>query len=732
MIRENYLKKLICVILSMVMSVGLFPAASLPAAEDLCVTYSGENTEAQTYSTYSTPVYSYLTPCSDGKIMLVQYGKNNDGNVLVEYYDEDYSLQSYKMIPEELPIFGGFYASENYYFIVTGQENTEQSAEVEAYRITKYDKNWNRVGSVGLKDCNTTVPFDFGSLRMTESGKYLLIRTSHEMYSGHQSNVTIEVDTENMEIADSYTITSNSDYGYVSHSFNQFIKIEDNKIVALDHGDSYPRSIVLLNYKTDVTTGKFVPEYNNRCSAINVMCFPGAVGNNTTGASVGGFEISDSSYLVAGNSVVQDESSTGRNTRNIFVASVNKETSAVTTNWLTAFEEGEESASTPQLVKVSDNKFVILWSRGEKFYYALLDGNGNKISNIYSGKGNLSDCLPIVANDKIVWYTWRDEVITFYEITLDNISSVNINTTNNGHEYVFQGVDNGVASHVCAKCHEEKTVAVPESFDRWWGSAEYGTFSSGVDTNQQSGNQVYLWADVAEENVNKEIVYSSSDSSVVDVVKLRDDRALLIMKKSGTATVTVSSKWNPECSYEMVFYVEGPSLCVSEGVEINGYQISTAVGGSRTIYSVEKTINELEVVEQGLVYGLGMYVTEDDIYVGADSKYVVSFAATNAGVLSTNAGSATARSYAMTMVQNIGKCIPEGLSAKYYVRAYAKLSDGSYVYSEAGEYSVYSVSDYLYQNNEMNSKDGHDYLYNNILKIVDQGYKEVEFISAID
>ena len=58
----------------------------------------------------------------------------------------------------------------------------EESADVEVYRITKYDKDWNRISSAGLYDCNTTVPFDAGSARMDSAGDYLFIRTCHEMY----------------------------------------------------------------------------------------------------------------------------------------------------------------------------------------------------------------------------------------------------------------------------------------------------------------------------------------------------------------------------------------------------------------------------------------------------------------------------------------------------------------------------------------------------------------------
>ena len=125
-------------------------------------------------------------------------------------------------------------------FLITGQTNKEQSADVEVVRITKYDKDWNRISSTGLYDCNTTVPFDAGSCRMDMLEKYLMIRTSHEMYASddgynHQANMTIQVDTDTMTITDSYYGVMNTGWGYASHSFNQFIKMEGNNIIAVDH-----------------------------------------------------------------------------------------------------------------------------------------------------------------------------------------------------------------------------------------------------------------------------------------------------------------------------------------------------------------------------------------------------------------------------------------------------------------------------------------------------------------
>lgn len=407
------------------------------------IVYEGKNIEAQNYSKWSNPIESYLIPCSNSGWMRVQVGEHIKG-ILVEYYDNSYYLisEKTKIIPEELPIFGGFYETDQYYFLLTGQENKEESAEVEVYRLTKYDKNWNRKGEVGLKDCNTIVPFAFGSVRMDKAGDYLLIRTCQQMYQSedglnHQANMTIQIniEKENMEITDfcAYHKMIWSITEYVGHSFNQFIKVEDNHIIAVDHGDAYPRSIVLCEYQTDVSTGKFAPDsYSERCERIDVLSFPGKIGENNTGASIGGFEISDSSYLIAGNSVIQDENNLSRTTRNVFVASVNKVSKEVTIHWLTNYEETNGTTSTPHFIQLSRNEYMVLWTREDRVYYTKVNQQGESISELYEMEGNLSDCVPVTKNHKLVWYTWKDETILFYEIDLDNLLKNHVKVILNG------------------------------------------------------------------------------------------------------------------------------------------------------------------------------------------------------------------------------------------------------------------------------------------------------------
>lgn len=547
------------------MVLAMFPTTMLGA--NTCVDYTGTNVEGQRYEKWANPVDSYLTVNADGSLMSVKYVSEYGGNgaVVAEYFDASYNLQDSKIIEMDAtsPIFGGFYATGSNYFVLTGQTNAEESAEVEVYRITKYDKNWNKIASAGLKDANTTVPFDAGSARMAACGKYLLIRTSHEMYKSndgynHQANVTIQLDMDTMTITDSFTGVMNNSYGYVSHSFNQFIKIEDNKIVAVDHGDAYPRSIVLTKYQTDVTTGEFFPSSDSTCVNIDVLTFPGEIGENVTGASVGGFEISDSTYLIAGNSVIQDESNIGRSTRNIFVASVDKETSEVTINWITNYEEGKGSVSTPQFVQIADNSYMLLWSRSGNVYYTKIDASGQRVGEVYSTKGALSDCVPVVNNGQLIWYTWEDGITTFYDIDLSD-NAIEVTPVEIGHQWNHMGVTNGVASLECLTCGESKEVDVVTSFGAYWNDKGLpGYFYSQPSTyNKEVGDVVYLmFSNMTPSDANTEMTIEVSNPDMVSMEVLdgwTPTVRKITMLEAGEVTFTIYPKYNPNLAKSYTF-----------------------------------------------------------------------------------------------------------------------------------------------------------------------------------
>lgn len=389
------------------------------------------NIHAQNYGRTANPVNSYLTEVDGGFLRV----SNVQDGVLIENYDKDFNLLSYCILERELELFGGFYAGEESYYLVFGQQNKEEDNEKEVIRIVKYDKNWERLGAASLYGANTIYPFNAGSLRMSEYGGQLFVRTCHTMYTSgdglnHQANLSIMVDTATMEIMDSFTSVWNIGNGYVSHSFNQFIQVTEDGVYAVDHGDYYPRSIVLGRYEDFDVSSNYTFVRNL------TMQYPNKLHYNYTGATVGGFEISEKAALVAGSSVVQDADWESYNVQNIWLSRVPLDDfteDAAELIWITDYKEGEGvSATTPHLVKIDEDNYALLWETADikratnysnnyhnKVYMVLLDGEGNVKSDVMEIDGVLSDCKPIYANNQIVWYVTQYGEPTFYTIFLN-------------------------------------------------------------------------------------------------------------------------------------------------------------------------------------------------------------------------------------------------------------------------------------------------------------------------
>ena len=191
---------------------------------------------------WATPITSALA-AENGGYLRVEYV----GDVLVvEQYDRDLRFVSTKELETELPIYGGVYLCDDYNFVVSGQMNLQENDSKEVIRVTRYSKDWVRQDAASLYGANTTIPFDAGSVRFARSGNILYIRTAHEMYMtedgvNHQANVMISVRISDMTVTDQLTEVWNSSYGYVSHSFNQFVQVDGTTLLAVDHGDFYPR-----------------------------------------------------------------------------------------------------------------------------------------------------------------------------------------------------------------------------------------------------------------------------------------------------------------------------------------------------------------------------------------------------------------------------------------------------------------------------------------------------------
>ena len=558
------MKKILSRIAMVLSVVTVIVSSSVVMADAEIVTSSDfvSTSYSHDYSRWASVIRSYLVDCDDGRLMRVYLGSKG---YYVEYYDSNFNLLESKTIDKELSLLGGFYAGKDAYYIVSGQNNPDELADVECFRITKYDKNWNRITSAGLYDCNTYVPFDAGSLRMTEASGYLFIRTSHTMYKSdngyhHQANVTIQLDESTMKITDSFTNVGNSSYGYVSHSFNQFIKTDGNHIVAVDHGDAYPRSLALIKYKTDFTSGQFCSNIgywwdsnkhavvNNSCDVTDLLTISGQIGDNTTNATIGGFEISDTSYIVAASSINQEKQ---EGLKNIYILTESKEDGTVKSNQITDIS-GKYNATSPYLVKINNNKFMVMWTikNDNTVYYTYIDGDGNVISDINTMGGQLSDCEPIVYNGMVLWYICSNKKITFYGINTDGTTfgdelKASMTASDGGSTITFTAdAQGGMGTHTY------KFLVYNKTTDTWARIRDYSENNTLVWTKGTSGDRDF-YVDVKDST--GKVVRSKA-------VNIKIDKPTAVLTPSASTVtagdkLTLTASTNKSgCTYKFLIY----------------------------------------------------------------------------------------------------------------------------------------------------------------------------------
>jgi len=375
---------------------------------------------------YGKPIYDYISENPDGTLTLCSANQEIDGstlacNIEVSKYDRDFSLLSTKYLERELPYFGGVFFGEKYNFIAFGEYNGKEERNKEVIRIVKYDKEFNRLDSASIYsgEFNVQMPFDTGCPRFAEDGSTLILYTSKIMFLSedgkrHQRNLLVKLNTETMNVS------GFSEYPWVSHSFNQFVLFDNGSPVYLDHGDGYPRAVVLNKVQKSST----IP--------VELYSIPGESGYNETGVCVGGFEMSDSSYLVSLNSLdftegVEDwdqiyEKLRDEKCRDVLLCALPRnstDSSDVRTITIAKYTgTGTEiEASMPYLVKLNDDRFAILWQEvmnltdTEGTMYVIVDGEGNVIQPKKLLPNTLiSRCVPVLDFEgNLIWFDDHDD-----------------------------------------------------------------------------------------------------------------------------------------------------------------------------------------------------------------------------------------------------------------------------------------------------------------------------------
>jgi hypothetical protein len=375
-------------------------------ALDIAPTAQNSDTGSIYYK--SKPEDIYLFSRAAGYTVLY---KQTDGTLSVRELDKGFHVTRQLTLAKELDVFGDAHMSKDgSFYVMTGQHNTEESVNKEVIRVVKYDSGWNRRSAASVRAGKSIIriPFDAGNPQMDSSGSDLIIYTSRERFTtgdglNHQSNLTIRINTDTMSVE--YQSPS-FDINHVSHSFRQFVKYDGGKLVYVDHGDAYPRSIVL---QTETPSAKV-----RNLPTANLLNARGNTGDNYTGMAPGGFELTAGNYMVAAATIDQSSSATQK-VHNIVLLTVprnNVSDANVQSRALTNLPaSGDVTAGVPYLVHITNDRLAVIWSEfktdlggfiGTK--HVVVDGSGRSVSDVKTSYLPTSQYTqPIYEGGKIYW-----------------------------------------------------------------------------------------------------------------------------------------------------------------------------------------------------------------------------------------------------------------------------------------------------------------------------------------
>ena len=419
----RYLLVTMCLALGLCGTAGAVGAAVSKTADCVYSSYAGY---------WADPAKAYLY-ADDEELVRVEL---IDGEVVVEHYDSDFNCLSQETFEMELPGWGGFFAGEDYNFLVFGQDNMAEDDTAEVVRVVRYSKDWERIDHASLFGANTTKPFRAGGLSMAEYGGLLYIHTCHEMYTSsdglnHQANLSLIIRQSDMTITDRRHAVLNKGSGYVSHSFNQLVMVDsDGYVVKLDHGDAYPRGVYLFREMSPAGTEK--PIYYGAGGTL--ATFGGYLGQNYTGGRVTGLDETSTGYLCLYSTTWKEDGTEGN--PDLYLTWAAKDLSRAVPHLVA------ENVLEGQIVSTGTDCGYILWKSEDDgaMYYAIYGADGS-VGDPVKINARRSDCQPIVWNDKVVWYATDYSAPVFYLLDASGLESTTPDAEDGGGKlnFTFQG-----------------------------------------------------------------------------------------------------------------------------------------------------------------------------------------------------------------------------------------------------------------------------------------------------
>lgn len=357
----------------------------------------------------------YLCSYVQGSSTCVAYVKNRTLTVIT--YNKNLVQTSTKKVKlDKYEVFGGIYhGPDNNNYVVTGFSNTKESKKKTVIKVTKYSSKWKKGKTAtipgGVKNSfeGIYMPFVASDVAMDMQGSTLYLETGRTMFQTddglhHQSNIGFSINTKTMKAKE-------DNISYASHSFGQRVRFKDGTLYVADHGDAYPRAMQ-LTWQEGFGTAE--ASYAESIKSFEIL---GTTGNNYTGATLGGMEVSGSTVLLCGASVPQGYAVKGVKgdsydyKRNLYVTVTKRATGTTKSKvkWLTTYHPKKKvGVGDVGMVKLSDSRFGILYTveKNDKstVHYMVINANGKKMFDRTIKSAAFDGSVqPAFVNGRVVW-----------------------------------------------------------------------------------------------------------------------------------------------------------------------------------------------------------------------------------------------------------------------------------------------------------------------------------------
>lgn len=363
----------------------------------------------------SYDIGQYIGYCSDSDN--IYYYKGKDGLHIVSYVNQelfDYRLKGSKakltkrIKFDENVNFGCFYKGiDDNFYVAIGYDNYDSNKSKTVVRVIKYNSSWKKLKTCNIKNekghmFGISLPFHSSGCRMEMSGNTLYLVSGKGMYNGHQANLDIQINTKTMKTEDDMS-------DYASHSFNAFVRFQNDSLFVLKHGDAHPRAVKLTRVLDYLRPG-------SSCIESNLIFKMVGDAEDSTGVNVCGMEIGDTNVLTVGTAFPHKYKICGKTgydsdyKYNLYLTVTDKKTGKNKLVWLTRYnpKNSKTYVKEARMVKITNDRFAILYTtttnEKDTLNYVVVNGEGKVVlKKTYKNITFNAASQPIIYKGAIVW-----------------------------------------------------------------------------------------------------------------------------------------------------------------------------------------------------------------------------------------------------------------------------------------------------------------------------------------